>query len=194
MIVVNCGESGSPVRHAPNDRVTLTEGTPLAMTKFCDKISRRSLVTSIVALAATSPLNLRAQGAKIPRVLFVCQFGTVKSAIAREMFRHRARQRNISVAAFSRGITPEDHVTPELRANLAADNIVTTHDRLRKLTRRDLASADFIVIFNLLPSNFLNTVTLDWSDVPSVNAQYSNAHADLAVRIESLLDTLASRH
>jgi protein-tyrosine-phosphatase len=164
------------------------------MTKIYDKFSRRSLVTAIIALAATPPLDSRAQGAKIPRVLFVCQFGTVKSAIAREMFRRRARERNISVVAFSRGITPEDHVTPELRANLAADNIVTTRDSLRRLARRDLASADVIVIFNPLPREFLHTAPLDWSDVPSVNAQYANAHADLAVRIEALLDTLASRH
>jgi protein-tyrosine-phosphatase len=107
--------------------------------------------------------------------LFVCQYGSVKSAIARELFRRRARERGINARAFSRGITPEDHVSAQLRAQLATDNLDTAKDRLRAITMTDTRAADYIVVFNPLPSQYAHFPTQDWSDVMSVNQQYDKA-------------------
>ena len=58
-----------------------------------------------------------------PRVLFVCPAGSVKSAIARETLKHAASRRGLAVDVQSRGVTPEDHVSPGLAARLRADGI-----------------------------------------------------------------------
>lgn len=146
----------------------------------------------MLAASLSYPTRILARSAKNPRVLFVCQRGSVKSAIARELFRRRARERGINAGAFSRGITPEDQVSAQLRAQLASDNIDTTKDRLRAVTMRDTRAADYIVIFNPLPSEYAHIPTLDWSDVVSVNQQYDRATADILARIDALLDEIAA--
>ena len=54
--------------------------------------SRRTAILSATAVlvAASAP------GRKVPRVLFVCLHGTVKSPIARELLRSRAKARGIA--------------------------------------------------------------------------------------------------
>jgi protein-tyrosine-phosphatase len=123
-------------------------------------------------------------------VLFVCQAGTVKSAVARELFRRRAKERSIEVIAFSRGIAPVDHVSPDLKAHLSADGIDSNRDGLHKLSRADVESADLIVAFDALPSDIDAPRLLDWSAVPSLNEAYPASRADLARRIDALLDKL----
>jgi protein-tyrosine-phosphatase len=163
------------------------------MTKETYTFTRRIFSLSLLAASLSSPSDILARSAKIPRVLFVCQYGSVKSAIARELFRRRARERGINARAFSRGITPEDHVSAQLRAQLAADNLDTAKDRLRAIIMADTRAADYIVIFNPLPSQYAQISTRDWSSVASVNQQYDGARADILVRIDALLDEIATK-
>jgi len=155
------------------------------------EIGRRGVLLSGLAAFALLTLSRPAIATEnAPRVLFVCQAGTVKSAIARELFRRRALERGIAVTAFSRGITPEEHVSPELRERLVADGIDSTRDGLLKLTREDLEAADIVVVFNALPETLARSDALDWTASPSMNDSYSLARADLDRRIESLLDSI----
>jgi protein-tyrosine-phosphatase len=127
-----------------------------------------------------------------PKILFVCQAGTAKSAIARELFRKRARERGIAVNVFSRGILLEDHISPELRQKLVADGIYTTADPVKVLGAADLKAADILVRFNPLPESAVHPDIRDWSDLPSVNDDYGNARKILDQRIDKLLDEIES--
>ena len=60
---------------------------------------------------------------RVPTVLFICQAGTVKSAIARELMRRSAIARGVRVRVFSRGIAPEQHLSPQLKERLASEGI-----------------------------------------------------------------------
>ena len=128
---------------------------------------------------------------RVPRVLFVCQYGSVKSPIARELLRRRARERGIAVSTFSRGITPEAHLPSEIAATLLAEGIEPARDGLHRLLPIDVESADVVVYFNPMPAGFRAPRMLDWTAVPSVNQSYDAARADLNRRIEALLDELA---
>jgi hypothetical protein len=143
-----------------------------------------------IAVAATAASGAEASP---PHVLFVCQFGTVKSAIAREVFRQRASERGIAVTAASRGITPEDHVSSDLRARLKADGIDTAHDGVRRLRASDIKAADILVTFNPLPANVRGAHGLDWSALPSVSDNYSAARAELVRRVDVLLDAISGK-
>ncbi len=131
--------------------------------------------------------------AKPTKILFVCQAGTAKSPIAREIFKQRAKARGIAVVVFSRGITVEDHVSPELRQRLRADGIDSTAEPAMPLKPQDWAAADILVNFNPLPASINHPDIRDWTDVPSVNDDYENARTIMNNRIEALLTDVAKR-
>lgn len=127
------------------------------------------------------------------KILFICQYGTAKSAIAREVFRQHARRRGIDVRAFSRGLTLENHISPDLLRKLLADQIDTRADVPKRLRKSDWAGADIVVAFNALPVTVKRSGIRDWSDLPSVNEDYAKARAILDVRINALLDEIRAR-
>ena len=154
-------------------------------------VRRQVLVGAlVVVMSALAPAGLRASTTP-PRVLFICQFGTAKSAIARELLKRRAAERGIPVAVFSRGITPEPHLASSTRDVLLAEGITLDADEARKLSAVDLRAVDIVVIFNPLPAPMRRRNQRDWSDVPSVNDTYPLARAELDRRIDLLISELA---
>jgi protein-tyrosine-phosphatase len=154
------------------------------------KLDRRSLLLAAIAVALTAtPGN--AATPRAPHVLLVCQYGSVKSAIARELLKRRSAQRGIALAVQSRGITPELHLPPELKERLAADKLNPEAQPLRRLKSRDVQSADLVIAFDKLPSQFHPRKLIDWTDLPSMVNDYANARAVLDARIDKLLDSLA---
>ena len=157
--------------------------------------SRRGFVKSSLLAAALTASGCAVQPpAQPPKILFVCQAGTAKSAIAREMFKQRAKERGIAVDAFSRGIVVEDHLSSELKQALRADGIDTKAEPALVLTPADWAAADILVKFNPLPASIAHEDVRDWTDVPSVNDDYANARVTLDKRIDALLTEVATRN
>lgn len=163
----------------------------MGITHFdCVTTGRRAVLLGIGALAL-APAATRAEPKAAPRVLFVCQYGSVKSPIAREILRRRARERGIAVSTISRGITPEAHLPPEIAARLLADGIDPARDGLHRLTPGDLQTGDIVVAFNPLPPGLPVAHGEDWTSVPSVLEAYPAAVADIKRRVELLLDRIA---
>jgi protein-tyrosine-phosphatase len=127
-----------------------------------------------------------------PSVLFVCPAGTVKSAIARETLRRRAALAGVGVRVTSRGIRPEDHVSPGLAANLRADSIDPAAEPALPLAAADVSAADIVIAFDEAAAAPALRNARTW-DVPSWNSDYPGAKAALAKRIDALLTELASR-
>ena len=80
-------------------------------------LSRRSFVATLCATVAAGAGVPPVKGSS-PRILFVCQFGSVKSAIARELLKRRAAELHVDLNVSSRGITPEEHFPAPLKAKL----------------------------------------------------------------------------
>jgi protein-tyrosine-phosphatase len=155
--------------------------------------SKMLIVLASACLLSCSPVSAEPAPTPAPtRVLFVCQYGTVKSALARELFRRRAGERGIKAIAFSRGITPAEHLSAAARTSMAADGIDSARDPLRKLAPADLRKADIVVIFNPLPAKLATRPVRDWTATPSVNDDYANARPELDRRIDALLDAIAT--
>ncbi len=150
--------------------------------------SRRGFIVAALAVSATA--DAKAPAHRMPHILFVCQYGTAKSAIAREVFRRRARERGLAVSAISRGLTIEDHISPPLRQRLLADGVDPSSDAPQILAPKDWRQADILVAFNLLPNSVKPAKMLDWTDMPSFNDDYDNAIATLDRRIDDLLDEI----
>ena len=151
--------------------------------------SRRTAILSAAALL----LAAKAPARRVPRVLFVCLHGTVKSPIARELMRRQAKARGIAVQVQSRGIEPEAGASPEVAAALVRDGIDVKREPMRALTRADAAWADVVVVFDPLPFEVTGKDLRDWRDTPSVNQHYADALALMRGRIDALLGELARR-
>jgi protein-tyrosine-phosphatase len=156
------------------------------------QISRRAFVTATLCFSGVMATGCLAKPqATRPKILFVCQAGTAKSAIAREIFKKRAKERGIDVDVFSRGIVVEDHISPELRKKLIADGINTNAEAATSLKPADWATAEILVNFNPLPASVKHKDVRDWTDVPSVNDDYAKARALMNERIDALLSDIA---
>ncbi len=142
-------------------------------------ISRRYLLTVTAAVLVLPRQAAAKTSSRPPHVLLVCQFGTVKSAIARELLKRRAAERGVTLSVYSRGITPQQHLPPELEQRLAADGINPAAEPLRQLQARDIAAADLVIGFDNLPSQFRPRRLLDWSDLPSMVNDYAKARVIL---------------
>lgn len=161
-------------------------------TQVDQSFPRRKLLLAAGGLFLAACANAATIGVRTTKVLFVCRAGTVKSPIAREHFRRMAVQRGVAASASARGIAPEDHVSPELEAALRADAIEIRSEPVQRLARDDLASADIIVVFDALPEDLGVWPVRDWSDLPSMNADYRAAREVLISRLSALLDEIAS--
>jgi protein-tyrosine-phosphatase len=151
-------------------------------------IGRRTFVLSTMAFSTA--LAAKTVRRRRVTVLFVCEAGTIKSPMAREIFRAEARKRGIDVYAFSRAIAPEDHLTRELRDRMRSDAIDVKSEPVRKLTASDVKRSDLVVFFNMLPTAVQPKATRDWTDVPSVVNDYDRALAVMREKISGLLDDL----
>lgn len=152
--------------------------------------TRRSVAFGLLVLAG--PAAAGPKPCPPPRVLFVCPAGTVKSAIAREELKRRAAARGLAVEVQSRGVDPEDHVSPALAAQLRADGLDPAAETLRGLTPADIARADVVIAFDEAAQAPGLGRARAW-DIPSWNSQYAQAKAALAPKVEDLLDELARR-
>jgi protein-tyrosine-phosphatase len=125
-----------------------------------------------------------------PVVLFVCPAGTVKSAIARETLKQRAAAKGLPLEVRSRGIAPENHVSPELARRLRADGIDPAAEPARAVTAADVAGADVVVAFDEAADAPVMKGSRAWA-TPSWNGNYDAARSDLDQRLDGLIAELA---
>ncbi len=157
---------------------------------FVFSLTRRGVL--LAALAVPTRVSSKPVPCTSPRVLFVCPAGTVKSAIAREVLRQRARSAGVPVRVTSRGLVPEDHVSPELASRLRADGIDPAVELARALSAADATDADIVIAYDAAADSPLLVRPRAWA-VPSWNADYVGAQTALAQHIEALLAELKAR-
>jgi hypothetical protein len=151
---------------------------------------RRRLLAALIALPLLGLGKARASTAK-KTVLFVCEAGTVKSAVSRELFRRRIAARRLQVVTISRGLVPAEHRSPALIARLAADGIDTMREPVLALDQQTLDAADVVVLFAALPPGFTRPDARDWIETPSMNDKYAEARAYLDAHLDALAQELA---
>lgn len=154
--------------------------------------SRRAVLATLLLAPLAALPGIAIARPHAPRVLFICQFGSVKSAISRELFRRRAAERGIAAIAVSRGIQPESHLDPHLRDLLAGQGIDPARDGQHKLSRGDLRRADYTVLLDRLPPGWIGPNAHDWTDLGSFNLAYATEEPRVKARIDQLLDEITS--
>jgi protein-tyrosine-phosphatase len=160
------------------------------MSDIPNSMSRRRLGLGLALLM--TPLAARAGPSAAAKVLFVCQAGTVKSAIAREALKQRAAQRGLALEGRSRGINIEDHVSPGLAARLAVDGLNPRAEAATALGAGDLAWPDLVIAFDEAAHATGLERARVWT-IASWNDRYDEAKAGMEANISALLVELAAR-
>lgn len=161
---------------------------------FGSPIARRSFLLGLGLVAAGCTTTPATGCSRTPaKVLFICQAGTVKSPVARELFRRRAAQRGLRVEVIARGIAPEEHMSPRLLAAANADGIDPKAEPVQALTLDDMRAADVVIYFDRPPSISTVPAALDWTDVPSMNEDYPGTRAIILARSDDVMERLAAR-
>ena len=155
-------------------------------------LSNRRFVLTGLALLAAPTSAYAANPCWVPRVLFVCPMGSVKSAIAREKLRREAKARGLALEVHSRGVKPALDISPGLAAHLREEGIDPLADPLRQFTKADADRADITIAFDEAASAPGLEHARKWHS-PSWNNDYANAKATMDQHIPALADELAKR-
>lgn len=129
-------------------------------------------------------------------VVFVCEHGSVKSLMAREWFNRLARERNISLRAVSRGLTPDPSVPVVVATYLESEGFDVREFEPAALTSADLSGAVRVVALGADTSSVTGSAGVPiegWDDIPPANGQYKGTSDAIRTRVEALLSTLTPR-
>ncbi|MFN9848771.1 MAG: hypothetical protein ACK56C_10410 [Alphaproteobacteria bacterium] len=154
-------------------------------------LSRRAVAQGLIA-APTMAFARSPDCGSAPQILFVCEAGTVNSAIARELFRARAADAGLDVRVVSRGLHPEDHLTPVVAEKLRNDGVDATREPTISLTTADIATAKIVIAFNAAAENPLLRAARRWN-VPSWGVDYTASKAVMDIHIGKLVAELVTR-
>ena len=141
-------------------------------------------------LAAASPVP--GQRKEVPRVLFVCEHGSVKSLIAQEWFNRRAKERGLAVRAVSRGLEPDSAVPARIAGELRKDGFHVRRFVPRPATAAELGRAVRVIAIGLDEGALGPGVAVEaWDGIPAASEDYAASRDALRARIEVLLSRLA---
>lgn len=141
-----------------------------------------------------TPVDPPVANAQRRTVVFVCEHGSAKSVVAAAHFNRLAAAAGLDVHAVSRGTDPDAEFPPNAVNGLARDGLRPLDDAPRVLARDDLASAIQVVTFCALPGPYSSRGPIErWDDIPAVSEDYDRAQRAIVLRVERLVNELASR-
>lgn len=160
-------------------------------------LCRLLVVTLILAAAVTAP-SVRAQKQadsaprRPPTVLFMCPHGAAKSVLASAYFERLAKERGLNVRVESAGTDPDPTVAPAVAAHLKGQGYSAPKSNPRKVTPKDLESADVVISIGCDLSGLPEPrgTLVRWDDVPSPSEDFARADNAIRQRVIELIEEL----
>ena len=152
-----------------------------------------ALLTSISAQSQEA--SQQTTNKQVPTILFICEHGAAKSAIAAAYFDKLAKERGLSYRAVFRGTNPDSKLAPAAEKGLAQDGLNTQGWKPQLVSKKDMNDASAIVTLGCaLPGKeaVAEKVT-DWTGVPSVSENYAAARDHIVQKVQSLVNDLARK-
>ena len=156
------------------------------------------LVIATAALLGRAPMAAKLQSptpSNSKVVLFVCEHGVAKSALAAALFNAMAKERGLALRAERRAAsTPQ--VEPSLSTNkgMAADGLPIPEGVPLQISESEFRSALRVVrLGTSLPVADTAMATEDWADVPAVGDGYPAARDSIRSHVSHLLDDLTAK-
>ena len=135
---------------------------------------------------------MAAPGPQPATILFVCEHGSAKSVVAAAHFNRITAARGLPFRAVSRGTVPDAEMAPAAVEGLLGDGLKPDDPAPTKLEQSDLDAAVRVVTFCALPAGLQARSPVQPWEVPPVSTEYAASREALLVRIERLLQELAT--
>jgi len=149
----------------------------------------------LMALGALwSGQSVAADGAgEAPKVVFVCEHGSVKSLIAASYFNRIALQRGIPYRAIARGTAPEPTVPTPVQEGLKEIGMDVSSYVPQLFQASDLGGASLVVSFDQQIDGTVHGWVrhLKWDDLPAVLSGYIRGRDAIVERVDALVERLA---
>ena len=124
------------------------------------------------------------------KVMFVCEHGAARSAIASAYFNQLAKEKGLRYNAIFRGVQPDTVLTKGTREGLAADGFDVRGWAPAKVTAIDVQKSDRIVTFDCaVPLPDKKSVDR-WDGIPPVSSDYNTARQQIKAKVEKLVEEL----
>jgi arsenate reductase len=152
------------------------------------------LVAAGAGLAQPKVASAKPSAAKPHTIVFVCPFGSAKSVVAARFFNRMATERGLPYRAVARGLTPEATIPAYVREPIRADGfeIGAAERPVRLETGEVKAAATVVCIMCQLPKaqSAVARESIEWSDVPDVDAGYGPARDRIVAHLNELVGKL----
>lgn len=121
-------------------------------------------------------------------IVFICEHGAAKSIVAATYFNQLANEMGSDLRAIARGTNPDDKLSPQAIKGLSEDGLAPIESVPQKLTEADLQTAQQIVTFCELPTEYHpRTIIEHWEDIPPVSDGYEPARDAIVGRVRQML-------
>jgi len=126
-----------------------------------------------------------------PTILFVCEHGSAKSILAAAFFNKLAHENDLMHTAIARGTQPDPELSSKTVAGLLADGLTPSEASPRRLTRKEIESAQRVVSFCELPAEYLHNAAMEyWHGIPPVSEGYEPSRDAIVSKLKELIGRL----
>jgi protein-tyrosine-phosphatase len=126
--------------------------------------------------------------------VFVCPFGSAKSVVAARFFNRMATERGLPYRAVARGLTPESTIPAYVREPIRSDGFeIGADEKPIALTEAEIRGASAVVCIKCQLTAAQTSMTpqsLEWVDVPDVDAGYPAARDKIVGHLKELVSRL----
>ena len=120
-------------------------------------------------------------------LLFVCEHGAARSAIASAYFNKIAGEKGLDYVAIFRGTDPDTVLTSGTASGLARDGFDVSGYNPMKVTLADLEGASKIVTFDCrIPIDYDKPVDA-WNGIPPISKDYDIARDEIVKKIREMI-------
>lgn len=128
-------------------------------------------------------------------ILFICEHGAGRSAIAAAFFNKIAKEKKLNYQAIFRGLDPDSAVGPGVRQGLTKDSFDIIGWKPTLLSRHDIETAYRIVTLDcvLADKDTLGKPISKWSEIP-ISKGYIAARDEILSVMQILIQDLLKEH
>lgn len=136
--------------------------------------------------------NGLSQSKQTATIVFVCEHGGARSAIASVYFNKMAKEQNLQYRSIFRGITPDSTISQATRRGLDADGFETAALSPVALTSNDIGPSTLLISLDCKPPTSYHT-TKEWSGIPAISTDYAVARDEIVKHLNQLIGELKTK-
>jgi arsenate reductase len=149
-------------------------------------------VRILACFILASLLSMTKTIAQKQKIVFVCEHGVLRSAIAAKCFNELAREKNLNWEAVPRAVNTDEGASEKTKAWLIKENFYDSSFRPTRISKKDIKQSKGVYLFDALPADVKgkNKITGNWHDSQTFNGDYDQLKKTILFKVGLLIDSL----